>query len=385
VPGLYERTLADGTTVYEANGRMGGKLRRHTLTATTKTDAIAEQRALLTDYARGEEHRSAATGTMTLGELAEEWLAHLESRINHRDPKLRYSARTVTLNRQRMEKHVIPTLGHLPAKEVNLVDVRRLVDKLNSTTTLAPPTVMSIINLLSGCLRYGVRLGVVDRNPVKDLDREDRPSTHRMTEPRYLAPEQVDSLLSGMTDTFRPVAATCALAGLRVSEALGLTWGDVDFNAKTITVTEQLGTDGNRVPTKTLSSRATVPLLPALERELKAHRSRQASRDLQRTHRDALVFSTTRGKPQSRRNALRAVHDAGDKAGLNGPGREKVGLHDLRHSFIAIALSHGVTLPEAAMLARHANPRVTMAIYAGVTDGAREVAVGKLLTAGFGA
>jgi hypothetical protein len=50
----------------------------------------------------------------------------------------------------------------------------------------------------------------------------------------------------------------------------------VDFDTKTITVTGQLGTDGNRVPAKTTSSSAPVPLLPALERELHAHRSRQA-------------------------------------------------------------------------------------------------------------
>jgi len=37
------------------------------------------------------------------------------------------------------------------------------------------------------------------------------------------------------------------------------------------------------------------------------------------------------------------------------------------------------------MLARRANPRVTLAVYAGLTDGAREVAVDKLLNAGFGA
>jgi len=206
-----------------------------------------------------------------------------------------------------------------------------------------------------------------------------------MTEPRYLTAEQVTKLLARMTDTFRPIAACCALAGLRVSEALGLTWGDVDFDAKTITVTGQLGTGGNRVPTKTASSSATIPLLPALERELRAHRSRQAERDLRFTHRDALVFSTTRGKPQSRRNTLRAVQHAGDEVGLNGDGRQTVGLHDLRHSFVAIALANGVTLPEAAMLARHANPRVTLAIYAGITDDAREVAVDKLVSAGFGA
>lgn len=51
---------------------------------------------------------------------------------------------------------------------------------------------------------------------------------------------------------------------------------------------------------------------------------------------------------------------------MNGDGREPVGVHDLRHSFVAVALAPGMTLPEAA-LARHANPRITATIYAGLT------------------
>ena len=99
---------------------------------------------------------------------------------------------------------------------------------------------------------------------------------------------------------------------------------------------------------------------------------------------DAFVFTTARGKPQSRRNALRAVHSAGDAAGLNGAGRDPVGLHDLRHSFVALALEAGVSMPEAAALARHANARVTAQVYAGLTDSGREAAAAKLAEAGFG-
>jgi integrase len=99
---------------------------------------------------------------------------------------------------------------------------------------------------------------------------------------------------------------------------------------------------------------------------------------------DALVFVTGRGKPQSRRNALRAVHVAGDAAGLNGDGVEPVGLHDLRHSFVALALDSGVTLAEAAVLARHANAKVTAQIYAGVSEQAKSKIAGKLIDAGFG-
>jgi integrase len=87
-----------------------------------------------------------------------------------------------------------------------------------------------------------------------------------------------DAYTLGVEDEYmllRPIAARCALAGLRVSETLGLTWADVDFNARTITVRRQLRTNGNLVPTKTISSSAPVSLLPALERELRTHRTRQ--------------------------------------------------------------------------------------------------------------
>lgn len=153
-----------------------------------------------------------------------------------------------------------------------------------------------------------------------------------------------------------------------------------------INVRRQLDDDGSiRNVTKTTASKAEVPLLPALERELTEHRSHQACIDLRLIHRDHLGFTTWNGKPQGRRNALRAVHAAGDAAGLNGAGRESVGLHDLRHSFVALALDAGATLAEAAVLARHANAAVTASIYAGISEKAKTQIAAKLTAAGFGA
>src|SRR5262245_55254987 len=81
VPGLYERTLAHGSTVYDARLRLGGNVRRHRVVAQTKTDAISELRNLQTDYARGEAHRSPAAG-VTISELASDYVAHLRTRVN---------------------------------------------------------------------------------------------------------------------------------------------------------------------------------------------------------------------------------------------------------------------------------------------------------------
>jgi len=66
------------------------------------------------------------------------------------------------------------------------------------------------------------------------------------------------------------------------------------------------------------------------------------------------------------------------------PERSTARRHDLRHSFVALALASGASLPEAAVLARHANAKVTATVYAGLADDGREKAASKLAEAGFG-
>jgi integrase len=195
----------------------------------------------------------------------------------------------------------------------------------------------------------------VESNPVRSLERGDRPSPRRLAEARYLDRSEIDRLLAELSDGFRPVAAAMAFAGLRVQEALDLTWQDVDFDVGML-----------RVPgTKTAASKQPVPMTSDLVAELRAHRGRHPGVGT------ALLFTTADGQPRTRHAVGNAVRTAGDRAGLNPDGVKPVAPHDLRHSCAGLLFAAGVPIPKVAAILRHANPRITLSTYAGLVESQR--------------
>ena len=96
---------------------------------------------------------------------------------------------------------------------------------------------------------------------------------------------------------------------------------------------------------------------------------------LLRVSADALVFASRTGRAQDRRNVLSAVYAAGDAAGLNPDGAERVGCHGLRHSAAGLLLAAGASMPKVAAILRHSNPRVTADVYAGLVESERAALV----------
>jgi integrase len=363
VRGLWERRSANGKVTYETQKRIDGRVRRVVHRAVdTRTEAILAHRRLTVDVDAGEVR--IGDRTLTVRAMVESFLARERGVLATRKPS------TVSLYELRLERHVLPVIGKTKADDVSVQQVRKLIDKLTAAGH-SGSSVRGCLAALSASFRHGERdLGAVRRNPVRDLDRGDRPPTKRQSEPRYLSVVEVSRLLDQMADQSRPVAAVLFYGALRVSEALALRWHDVDFDNATVTVRG----------TKTEASDATIPLLPALAVELRSHRARQAEHGLDRIHGNALVFQTANGQSVHRRNVLRAVQNAADKAGLNGEEREPVGCHDLRHSLAASAFALGLSAPEVARLLRHSTPAITLEVYAGL-DGATIAKLGEKLAA----
>jgi integrase len=184
---------------------------------------------------------------------------------------------------------------------------------------------------------------------------------------------------------YRAVVTVLAYTGLRLSEALGLRWGAIDFVEGELHVRGQLQPAKRGRPArwvsllKSAASARTVPLFPAVTAALVEQLSdEQAAGHGADTD---LVFCTRTGRPLGHRNvALRGVEKAASRAGLG-----KVTPHDLRRSFCSLAGRRGVDPVEAAQITGH-SPAVWARFYARSFGKAqRDEARDRLLQYGFGA
>jgi integrase len=165
------------------------------------------------------------------------------------------------------------------------------------------------------------------------------------------------------------VALAC---GLRLGEATGLRWEDVDLTTGEIRIRQQLQRVGKRLmlqDLKTAKSRRTLALPQVCLDAIRAHRTRQleerlkAGQDWEDT---GLVFTTYARRGSGRkvgrglhpRNVLRTLYALLDTAKL-----PRVRFHDLRHSAASLLIAEGVELVEVSMLLGHSELRVTADLY----------------------
>jgi integrase len=92
-----------------------------------------------------------------------------------------------------------------------------------------------------------------------------------------------------------------------------------------------------------------------------------------RTDGEALIFVTKTGRPQSRRNCLRAWQNA-----LQAVGVEGVGLHSLRHSFVSRLAERNVPVAFTSELVGHARVQATVDVYTRVRGGKEDERVERL-------
>ncbi|MGC2296908.1 MAG: site-specific integrase [Candidatus Dormiibacterota bacterium] len=160
--------------------------------------------------------------------------------------------------------------------------------------------------------------------------------------------------------------------GLRLVEALGLQWSEVNFEQDQVRVVATLqrfkGEDGIRRwelrPPKSEESNRTLPLPASVAAALQGERSRQRLAQLaagpawQET---GFVFTSRTGEPWSENGALHAFQNALAAADL-----PRMRLHDLRHGTATLLLAPGVPARVVMEILGHSQISMTLNTYSHV-------------------
>lgn len=333
--------------------------RRRSASAASKTEGVV----LLRDLLKQRDQSLADPRRVRVGPYLLSWIADLEASKS-------LAPATIRQHEMIVRVHLEPAFRRRLLSALSPSDVNTYLDALK----LDPQTKRHHRSTLRRALADAVRDGLVTRN-VAALSRA--PRMHK-AERRYLSAADVYRIIAdGRHARLWPLHVLILTTGLRVSEALGLAWTDVDLDASTVTVRRKLlrhrGTWATDV-LKTRKSRRTIKLIPEAVEALTEQRRRQDDERADHPRPiDGLVFTTPSGQPIHATNILPDWY-----ALLAELGLPRVTTHDCRHTAATMMFAAGVPMPVIAKILGHSTVRVTQDLYAHITPELEQDAADRL-------
>jgi integrase/recombinase XerD len=222
----------------------------------------------------------------------------------------------------------------------------------------APSTVKRAVVAVRSLHRFLAAEGTVDADPSADLAVPRVP----LSLPKALTEDEVTALIETVTGDEAPARRDRAIlevlygTGVRISELVGLSLGDVDLDAGLLRAFGK-GSKERIVPLGTMATRALVAWLEPGGRDTMA-----PTRWARRGDAEAL-FLNARGGRLSRQGAWGIVRRYGDQAGLGS----RLTPHVLRHSCATHMLDHGADIRAVQELLGHASISTTQ-VYTKVSN-----------------
>jgi integrase len=345
-PGVYRSVSGRYEIAYRGSD---GRLRSKAI-GDSFEEAKAARAEIVSKLSRGESVRHSK---QTFEAFAEDVIDALNRR-----------PRTVESHRYHLRSHLIPRFGRRKLGDITTADLARMVADMERKE-YAGWTIIGTLSTMSLVMRKAKRQGLVAANPLHDLERDERPSASK-TDKRVLEQAEIEALLKTAGDRYQPLIALMLFTGLRLGEALGLTWRDVDFDGERIQVRYQLGRDRKRVEAKTAAGRRDVVMIPQLAKVLREHKLRSPySRDVD------YVFPAPDGSGREHRSTSRGIERAVERAKLG----EGISPHNFRHTFASLLIV-GLRLDPVRVARQlgHTNPSFTQDTYAHLFEQARHAA-----------
>lgn len=284
--------------------------------------------------------------TTVFGPYAEAW-------FKDRD----YAATTRERNAGVLHRHIMPTFGTAPLREITTPQVRHWRTNLLGAG-VGPATVAKAYQVLRAILNTALDDGLIERNPCRIKGA----GTANHSERPFLSVSEVYGLAEAVPPRFRALVLLAAFCALRFGELAALQRRDINLEARTVSVRRSLAeTRTAGITMKAPKSAAgvrTVAFPASLVPELAHHLAEYSE-----AGRTGLVFVGARGGVLRRNNFRRIWLRALDSTGL-----DDVHFHDLRHTGNTLAATGGATTRELMHRMGHSSVRAAL-IYQHLVNG----------------
>jgi integrase len=217
-PAIYRRGEKYVAVVSYKDG--AGEYRQKWITKATLAAAKDARRDFLNQLDRG---LQPSDGRMPLATYLEEWLGECLT------PKgLRPRPLTLQTYAYTIRVHILPTIGGVRLVDLDRHRLRALYNDLD------PMTAMRVHRVLSSSLSWAVKeRGLLAANPCASVRRPRPPQK----EARWMEEQDARRMLEAARGSILEGAVILGLAaGLRVAEACGVRWGDLDLSTGVLTV-----------------------------------------------------------------------------------------------------------------------------------------------------
>lgn len=300
------------------------------------------------------------------------------------------------------ETFVRHQIGSRTVSSLKKTDIKRFYNYLADERHLKPATIDNIHTVLHQILDMAVDDDYLRNNPSNNVLKELKQSHCFQTEKRraLTRPEQ-ELFLSYLKNTpsaslWYPIFAVLIGTGLRVGEATGLRWCDIDLDEGVINVNHTLvyydhRTDGSKRgcyfninTTKTPAGKRQVPMLDFVKEAFLMEKERQELLDI---HCEAVIdgytdfiFLNRFGQPQHQATLNKAIRriirDCNDEQLLKNENAEVLlphfSCHSLRHTFTTRMCEAGVNVKVIQDTLGHKDISTTLNIYTDVTKELRK-------------
>lgn len=258
--------------------------------------------------------------------------------------------------------HIAPELGRITLDKLSIEHVAGLIARKQATSGLSTRSVHYVLLILRNALNKAMRWGLVARNVATLVD---GPRVEHK-DVRVLSPVETKRLLEAARgDPLEGLLVLSVSTGVRLGEALGLQWSNVDLDRRQLRIDKSLhrvtGQGQVLAETKTRRSRRTIALPVMTADVLRRQRSQQINQRRaagREWYNGDFVFTASSGRPLDSRNVGRMFRRVLRKARL-----PRMRFHDLRHSCASLLLAQGIAPRVVMETLGHSRISVTMDTY----------------------